>query len=193
MTTTMRRKLLTTGLERGREPSPDLDPYATHDRETDSGSPVPRLDGVVIGSVVDIDTLGIPLVDFPDNSRGWLEARSLVAVGQTIVGCEVALMFERGDPGKPIVVGTIRQPDDSVVRSEDAGTPGASALADAERLEAKLDGERITLTAEKEIVLRCGKASITLTRAGKVLIKGTYVLTHSGGVNRIRGGSVQIN
>ena len=49
------------------------------------------------------------------------------------------------------------------------------------------------LTAEHEIVLRCGKASLTLTRAGKVLIRGTYLLSRSSGVNRIKGGSVQIN
>ena len=41
--------------------------------------------------------------------------------------------------------------------------------------------------------LRCGKASITLTRAGKVLIRGAYLLSRSSGVNRIKGGSVQIN
>ena len=49
------------------------------------------------------------------------------------------------------------------------------------------------LTAEREIVLKCGKASITLTRAGKVIIRGAYVLSRSSGVNRIVGGSVQIN
>jgi hypothetical protein len=42
-------------------------------------------------------------------------------------------------------------------------------------------------------VLHCGKASITLTRAGKVIIRGEYVLARSSGVNRIVGGSVQIN
>ena len=44
-----------------------------------------------------------------------------------------------------------------------------------------------------EIELRCGKASLILTRAGKVLIRGAYLLSRSSGVNRIKGGSVQIN
>ena len=30
-------------------------------------------------------------------------------------------------------------------------------------------------------------------RAGKVLIRGAYLLSRSSGVNRIKGGSVQIN
>ena len=58
---------------------------------------------------------------------------------------------------------------------------------------AHIDGERLEFSAEREIVLRCGKASITLTREGKVLIKGAYLSSRSSGVNRIKGGSVQIN
>ncbi len=56
-----------------------------------------------------------------------------------------------------------------------------------------IDGRRKVITAEDEIVLRCGKASITLTKAGKILIRGAYVSSRSSGVNRIKGGSVQIN
>jgi hypothetical protein len=62
-----------------------------------------------------------------------------------------------------------------------------------EGAEARVDGDRVVLSAEKEIVLQCGKASITLTRAGKILIRGAYLLARSSGVNRIQGGSVQIN
>jgi hypothetical protein len=54
-------------------------------------------------------------------------------------------------------------------------------------------GREVVLTAENEIVLRCGEASITLTRAGKILLRGSYLLSRSSGVNRIKGGSVQIN
>ena len=56
-----------------------------------------------------------------------------------------------------------------------------------------VDGKRVSFNAEEEIVLRCGKASITLTKAGKVIIRGAYLLNRSSGVNRIKGGSVQIN
>ncbi|MGV8750478.1 DUF6484 domain-containing protein, partial [Pseudomonas aeruginosa] len=63
----------------------------------------------------------------------------------------------------------------------------------AQEASARLDGERLEFSAEREIVLRCGKASITLTRAGKVIIHGAYLSSRSTGVNRIKGGSVQIN
>jgi hypothetical protein len=55
------------------------------------------------------------------------------------------------------------------------------------------DGERLLITARHQLVLRCGKAAITLTQAGKVLIEGTYLSSRSTGVNRIKGGSVQLN
>lgn len=42
-------------------------------------------------------------------------------------------------------------------------------------------------------MLRCGKASITLTRSGKIILRGTYISSRSSGVIRIKGGSVQIN
>jgi hypothetical protein len=74
--------------------------------------------------------------------------------------------------------------------------PQAAAMpqaASALHREAEADGERLVLTADKEIVLRCGEASITLTKAGKILIKGAYVLSRSSGTNRIQGGSVEIN
>jgi uncharacterized protein (DUF2345 family) len=56
-----------------------------------------------------------------------------------------------------------------------------------------IDGQRLQFEAKDEIVLKCGKASITLTKAGKIIIRGTYLLSRSSGVNRIKGGSVQIN
>jgi hypothetical protein len=74
-----------------------------------------------------------------------------------------------------------------------AAPPAAKAESDAEPLEAIVDGKRVVLDARDEIVLRCGKASITLRRNGRIVIRGTYVETRSQGTNRIKGGSVQIN
>ena len=61
------------------------------------------------------------------------------------------------------------------------------------RFQATVDDQRLELKAEREIVLRCGKASITLTRAGKILLRGAYLFSRSTGVNKIKGGSVQLN
>jgi len=55
------------------------------------------------------------------------------------------------------------------------------------------DGERLTLTADREIVLRCGDASIRLTKDGKIHVKGLDITTRAQRNNRIRGGNVLIN
>jgi len=57
----------------------------------------------------------------------------------------------------------------------------------------QVDDERYVIQAEREIVLRCGDASITLTRAGKVIIKGNYILSRSTGYNKIKGAAIDIN
>jgi hypothetical protein len=43
------------------------------------------------------------------------------------------------------------------------------------------------------VVLRCGDASITLTQAGKVIIRGNYIVSRSSGYNKIKGAAVDIN
>ncbi|WP_437518486.1 DUF6484 domain-containing protein [Sorangium sp. So ce1099] len=138
------------------------------------------IDGVVVGRIVGFGQSGDPLVEaavLGDGGRGGVPARSMTALGPEDEGREVALLFEGGRRDRPVVMGRMH-------------AEGAARRADAT---ATADGERLVLTAEKEIVLQCGKASITLTRAGKILIRGAYLLTRSSGVNRIQGGSVQIN
>jgi hypothetical protein len=102
----------------------------------------------------------------------------------------VALAFETGDPTKPVLIGFLYKPQTTVGKNQ-ADT--AKAIDTADSVNIQLDCERLALTAHKEIVLSCGNASITLTRAGKILIRGMYLLNRSSGINRIMGGSVQLN
>jgi hypothetical protein len=90
-------------------------------------------------------------------------------------------MFESGDASWPIVMGVLRR---------DAGWPLAEPPA---QVEVDVNGERMLVSAKEQLVLRCGKASITLTKAGKVVIDGRYVSSTASGVNRLKGGSVQLN
>lgn len=136
-----------------------------------------RVDGVVIGLLLDVPQADAPVVAFPGcPAEGGLAARTTTPLSREDIGAQVALMFEAGDLARPLVIGRIQ-------RLPQTMTPAV----------AHLDGERLEFTAEREIVLRCGKASITLTREGKVLVRGAYVSSRSSGVNRIKGGSVQIN
>ena len=137
-----------------------------------------RLPSVIVGRVAAITGSQGPLIDFPGNTSGELvRARSLVPITNADAGREVALTFEDADPSRPIIVGLVQSPQ----------------VQPAAQCEGKLDEETLVLSAKREVIIQCGKASITLTNAGKVLIRGAYLLSRSSGVNRIKGGSVQIN
>jgi Domain of unknown function (DUF6484) len=141
-----------------------------------------RIDGVVIGVLMGFDDGGEPLVVFPGNPvEHAVPARTTARLERDHIGSDVALLFEQGDPARPLVMGRILHPE---VALDPAG---------ARRFQATIDDQRLELKAEREIVLRCGKASITLTRAGKILLRGAYIFSRSTGVNKIKGGSVQLN
>ena len=156
-------------------------------------STAPSLGEVVIGTLVSINSSGIPQINYPGNPASKkLDAMTTVPLSKDHIGRQIALLFQNGDPAYPLIIGLIRNfLDDLQVSNKDK--PSETSLDISEDKEVFIDGERVVFNAEKEIVLKCGKASITLTKAGKVLIRGTYLSNRSSGVNRIKGGSVQIN
>lgn len=127
-----------------------------------------------------------PVVDFPQNESGQLvAARTTVTLRDMHVGSQVVLAFEDGDVARPIILGILQNAD---FPSKEANHHRPESRRDEEQ-----ETERLLITAGREITLRCGKASLTLTKAGKLLIEGEYVVSRSAGVNKIRGASVQIN
>lgn len=158
--------------------------------------------GVALGSSVVVGWLHLTsslerlYVDYPGNPLGPLGARTtLLLLGDALVravnaGQGALLVFENGDPALPILIGLVQTPQ-AIAFGELLATarlPGPPTPR-----EARFDGERVVLEADREIVLQCGEASLTLRRDGKVLIRGAYIETHSKGVNRIKGGAVKIN
>jgi hypothetical protein len=148
---------------------------------------VPR--GPVVGRLVGLSERA-PLIDYRGNTRGPVEARLSVRIERTELEAavvqqrEVVLAFEGERAELPLITGFIER------------MPQAEPQLDVPRqvpVEARVDGKRVVIDAEDEIVLRCGKASITLRRNGRVVVRGTYVETASEGVHRIKGGSVLIN
>jgi hypothetical protein len=154
-----------------------------HAREKPLAAALSSFPGLVIGELLGLRDGGrTPLVCFAGQTgAAAIAARTLVDLHGPHIGRQVALMFENADSLRPIVMGVLIGNDDCPIE------PCAG------QLEVDADGQRLVVNARVQLVLRCGKASITLTSAGKVLIQGEYVLSSASGVNRIRGGSVQIN
>jgi hypothetical protein len=150
--------------------------------------------GVQLAAIVSVTDDG-PQVQFqPDGPS--ITARLAVAVTRerldaAIAQCQqVVLVFEHGDRTRPIIVGLLETMPAPAQLVEDVGP----VLPDRPSIvEADVDGKRVRVTAQDEIVLQCGSASITLRRNGRVIIRGTYVESRSDGTNRIKGGQVQIN
>ena len=164
----------------------------TTTEETDEATTSEAIHGTRVGWVAGANVAGL-LVDFEDNERGPLPCRATVALspGELQRAVEqrrgAVLLFERGDSALPLLMGLL-QPD--------SGTPNIDLILQSdpeEGVEARVDGERVLIEGKEEIVLRCGEASITLRRDGKIVIKGTHLLSRSRWTNRIKGGSVQIN
>lgn len=157
---------------------------------------------IIIGLLTGINEQGQPLVNFQENiSNTPVIALSTVALNQQQTGRQVALLFAEGDPGKPVIMGLIHSVLDAMIESFEVSVENETAPEEArDNTKAApqiddiiLDGKRVVLEGKEEIVLKCGDASITLTKAGKILIRGKYLLSRSTGVNRILGGSVQVN
>jgi len=132
--------------------------------------------GVQVGRLVALTGAG-PWVRM-DEDAAPLCARTTVQLGDEDVGGEVVVAFDRGDTHRPLVLGR--------VLPAQQGDKGRAMHAQA-------DGDRLVLSARERIVLRCGSASITLTRAGKVLIDGHFVQSRATGVNALKGGSIELN
>lgn len=169
--------------------APGEQEFAGRSSDASKSAPSPAIDGLSgaggarVGTLVGFSAEGIPLIELPTPpaTNGPVPARTVVALSPREIGRDVVLLFEKETDHPPIIMGVLQSA--AAPEAMSAGTP----------VMARLDGEQLVLTAEREIVLRCGQSSITLTRAGKVLIRGAYLSSRSSGVNRIKGGSVQIN
>jgi hypothetical protein len=134
-----------------------------------------RIEGVVIGVFLGFGE-DAPLVVFPGNPQETaVPARSLTELTSEMIGAEVALLFQEGDPSRPLIVGRIVE-------------PARRSVPQIIR-----DGERVKITADERIELRCGKSTIIMEKDGRITIRGTNVTSHASAANRIRGGSIDLN
>jgi hypothetical protein len=133
-----------------------------------------------------------PVVEYEDNPHGPLSARTIVvftadeARALAHAAQPILLAFDGGRSDRPIIVGVIQTTTDRPKIqpvAKDKSSPARTIV----------DGREILLKGDERVELRCGEASIILTKAGKIIIRGAHLSTQSSGANRIRGASVEIN
>lgn len=90
-------------------------------------------------------------------------------------GTRVLVLSPRAEGERGIVLGAVQ---------------GAGALPEA-FTEPRPDD--LLIEAGRSLTLRVGDGSITIREDGKILIKGTDLVSHAKRMNRVRGGSVAIN
>lgn len=171
-------------------------PQGAGGSQRSAGSGSEPIWGNRIGWVTGMDAEGRLLVDFEGSPARPLPAQTTIALTPDLIQeavstrQRVVLIFENGHPDLPVIMGFIQPavptPLVNAVLTE-------SSRKAAEPMEVSVDGKSVTLEGQDEVVLKCGQASITLRRNGKIILKGTYVESHATGTNRIKGGSVQVN
>jgi len=123
--------------------------------------------------ITDFDAKGQPMVDVDGHA---VVARATVAVGRADRGREVMVTFLEGDIERPVITGLFVAP---------AGPAGQRHM--------KFNAAELDFEASAKLTFQCGKSSITLHRDGKIVLRGEHLVSRASGVNRIRGGSIELN
>lgn len=159
-----------------------MKPMASHPirstQPTAAAAPAMAVSTLTLGELLEIRQ-GRPVVRYAGGPAAGLIARVLGAVvtpGQVLpaLPCSAMLLLEDGDPLKPVLVGLVY---------DQLPVPGTLVL----------DMERIVLQGHREVQLRCGQASVTMRADGKLVVKGTELVSQASATNKIRGATVQLN
>src|SRR5437867_3357778 len=126
------------------------------------------------GVLVDIGNDGSPIVDFDGNELGPIAARTAIPVAGR--GDTVLLVFDQGDPTRPIIIGIVRDTFEKTSPQQ-----------------LKIVAKEIFIEGAEEVSLRSGDSSLTLRKDGKAVLKGKEVLSRAARTNRIKGATVKIN
>jgi len=147
---------------------------------------------VRVGRLVVWTAHGEPIVNYMGNTGGALVARATTAADshqrpQNSDDTEVLLVFENGDPTRPIIVGFLAP------RRGERHTLASGVVQRDSQDKVTVDGRVLEFYGRDRIVLSCGKSSIALHADGSVIVKGTRLLSRASESNRIKGATIALN
>lgn len=148
----------------------------------------------LVGEIHHVDESGSAHVIFPGCHGVPVRARSTVATPwragerpEDLAGAPVLIVLEESDPTRPIVVGLLRdgvKPE--AIREE-------LHLDLTRERDVLVDGQRLVFDAQEEVQIRCGKSTIVMQPDGKIVIRGTNLISRSSGANKIKGARINLN
>lgn len=137
---------------------------------------------ILIGVIVDKHSNGLPVVEIMDDAFEGMDpmiAQSICSLDLLEIGRQCALTVTGGSQKTALVLGQLQS--------------AVIGLGSAAEIKVSQQEGRIEIQSEREIVFRCGDAAFRMTSEGLVEMRGNRVVSHSTGLNRIRGGSVKLN
>ncbi len=147
---------------------------------------------IQVGVIVRVKDNGEVFVDYPENRGSAIKADVLSSAAPDILDLRKrclpysALIFVNAP--RPVVVGLIQK---DLTPEE----PKQATIADSSNrgISVDIDGKRLMLESQREIILRCGKSSITLNKNGKIILRGVNLTSRASEANKIKGATVKIN
>ena len=79
------------------------------------------------------------------------------------------------------------------ITSEMESSSVEQTLEPDENREIHVDGKRIHLEAAQEMRITCGEGAIIIKEDGKVIIRGTNIVSRATGANKVKGSSIRLN
>lgn len=149
---------------------------------------------LVLATVQALNATGATVEFYLRGQKHRAQALATVRLAQNSIGRQAVLGFLQHRLDQPVVLGLLHSALYEMLENFEVSPAPSDATTDAAAvLPVRVDGKEVVIEAEQQLSLRCGDASITLTHEGKILIHGKYLLNRASGINRIIGGSVQVN
>lgn len=145
--------------------------------------------GTQIGEFIGLDEGGHPLV-IVEGLNSPLIALTAITVNQCIsnyIGQSVLLWVDDAENNRPIIIGFISD------QFEEFESKSNNEMTTFSESTLTIDGKQVNLEGKKEIILKCGHSSITLSQNGKISIKGKNIINRSSGNYRVKGANLNFN
>ncbi|ROQ18499.1 MULTISPECIES: hypothetical protein [Marinimicrobium] len=150
----------------------------------------------LVGTLAGFTEQGAPEVSVVvDGQRCSLVTLPALPVSRADLGRQAVVKNATGEVTTPLLMGFVHTPLELTLEAGQ-GDRSEPRSRQAQAMSVEVDdapARDLVMEGQEKLVLRCGSASITLTEAGKIILRGRHLVSRSEGVNRILGASIQMN